>query len=117
MKTFSKTAKAATLALLTAVASAGVQAKTWTVVEVGMAGVDEQGNTVLNLTKVRGNADFNPRNFMVTPELQKTALAVGLAALSSNRRISIRSTIDEVDTATHPVIDSIYMMKEISTSN
>jgi hypothetical protein len=101
------------VALITACASLSAQAKVWSTVEVTLAGAEDSGGIFLKLNNAGGGSPFNDRMFRMAQPIEDIGLAIGLASVSSNRKVVIYSDFDEVDNLTHPTIHSIYLYKAV----
>lgn len=91
----------------------GAQAKEWSVHKVKLAGTSPNGTIYLRLYKT---VDNETRHYLynLLPTIKNTGLAIGLAAVSSNRKIQILSNQDTVAPGETPLITEIYLTDEIA---
>lgn len=104
-------------AAIAILASVGVQAKSWTFAQVHLIGIDHNGDPYARLSSIdtTDNA-YSNKLFKIDPKVKSTALAIGMAAAASNRKIYVLTNFDE-SPAGLPVITALYLSSDVVTSN
>ncbi len=97
---------------------AGAQAKVWNYAEVLIVGNSFGGGSYIRLNSINSeDYSFSNKLFKISEENRTIAMAISMAAATSNRQIFIESNIDALDGSQTPTIYSIYLTKELVTSN
>ncbi|MCJ8269409.1 MAG: hypothetical protein MJK04_08405, partial [Psychrosphaera sp.] len=87
-------------------------AESWHAVKVLMAGKIGSA-TYLRLQHIASdNSDFTNRMFVADESMTTEALAIAMAAIASNKQISIRSDFAERPSTEHPVITAIFLTNQ-----
>ena len=90
----------------------GVQAREWGVHKVKIAGVTIDGSVYIRAYRNVDGSEVDTL-YKVHENLKNAGLAIGLAAVSSNRKVQIYSNVDESPSTT-PVITSMYLTGEVA---
>ena len=96
----------------TTMLATGVQAREWGTHKVKIAGVTDNGVPYVRVLRDVDGTEVNTL-LRIHDNLINTGLAIGLAAVSSNRKVLILSNVDESPADT-PVITSMYLTDEVA---
>ena len=102
----------AAIGIAAALLITGVQAREWGTHKVKIAGVTIDGSTYLRAMRNVDGTEIETL-YRVHDGIKNSGLAIGLAAVSSNRKVMIYSNVDE-SPAGQPVITSMYLTDQVA---
>ena len=102
----------AAIGIATTLLVTGVQAREWGTHKVKIAGVTVDGSSYIRAMRNVDGTEVETL-FKIHDNLKTSGLAIGLAAVSSNRKVMIYSNVDERPSGT-PVITSMYLTDQVA---
>lgn len=100
------------LSLAATLFGSAVEARGWSKHKVVLAGVTIDGSSYLRVIQ-NFDGEEKERIYKIHDTMKNSGLAIGLAAVSSNRKVQVYSNADE-NPADYPLITSLYLSDEIA---